>query len=335
MEYLYPFIAGLALYLLWKLVKTFHFYFREYYMLWNIAMGGQSGRRSVDPKIRLHVYVCQTDLLDEVSVNELYRFLTKMMDSEVTITQFCSVLLSYKYAILCRERKDGSLRGVMLFGVDRREINGSKYTLLRLGLASFQNYYRGGPLFYYVAAYHVLKEKICHPFTPVYIIGKLFSYKSYMVLCRNMPHTYPRHNMETPEFVRNLINEYGKRAKMENEIYDPETFILKRETTTLKEGVVPLTKADLEEPNIKFFVERNPGWEKGHQMITAGEMRWSDLVVMVWKNMAKVARGRGGAKVRRKRYGRRFSFQNELANHYATTYSEIDVGGENKHHAEQ
>ena len=278
----------LLLYVLWRVAKVLHFYFR----LWNIAMGGTSERRRVDANVRLYVYVCKTELLDEVSVNELYNFLIRMIHTDGNIKEFHSVLLSYKYVVVCRERKDGSMRGVSLLSVDRRELDGMKYTLIRLGLSFFQNYYRGGPLLYYVCAYHVFRELIYHPFTPLYMIGKSFSYKSYLVMCHTLPRVYPRYDVEMTEFARNILNKYGNASKAPNEIYDTDTFVLKREHTHLKEGVAVLNDKHLNDPHIKFFVEHNPGWVRGHQMIVAGEVRWWYLIRAMWRILRRVRRAR-------------------------------------------
>lgn len=330
--------AALFLYFLWRLLKLVHFYFREYYVLWNIAVGGSSGRRALSAKMRLHVYVCKTELLDEVSVNELYSFLVKMMDSDVTIEAFHhSVLLSYKFAIFARDRKDGSLRGVTLMGIDHKELNGVKFTLIKLGLSFFQNYYRGGPLLYYVFAYHVMKELILHPLTPLYVIGKAFSYKSYLIMCNSIAHSYPRYDRKTTDFVRSLLNDYGMSVKSPNEEYDPETFVLRRERTSMKDGVAVLQPEDLENAHVKFFVERNPGWVKGHQLMATGEVRWSDVFNIVWYSVARAIRARreaGGARKQRKqsKLSRRYSFQCEKATRYATVYSEMDIGGGRNDH---
>ena len=330
--------AVLFLYFLWRLLKLVHFYFREYYVLWNIAMGGASERRALSAKMRLHVYVCKTELLDEVSVNELYSFLVKMMDSDVSIEAFHhSVLLSYKFAIIARDRKDGSLRGVTLMGIDRKELNGVKFTLIKLGLSFFQNYYRGGPLLYYVFAYHVLKELALHPLTPLYVIGKAFSHKSYSILCNNIARSYPRYDMVTTDFIKSLLNDFGMGVKSPSEEYDPETFVLKRERTSMKHGVAVLQPEDLKDPHIKFFVERNPGWVKGHQLMATGEVRWSDLINILWYSVARAIRARreGSARKPRKQstFSRRYSFQCEKTTRYATVYSEMDMGGgRNDHH---
>ena len=282
----------LALYCLWRLLKVLCFYFLEYYVLYAIALGGSSKRLSMKANIRLYVFVAETEYMDEVSVNELYSFLIKMMDSKVTIQQFHPILRSYKYAVISRDRKDGSLRGVLLLDVAGKELKGVKYTQMRMGLAFFQNYYSGGPLHYYVASYHALKQKILHPFTPLFISGKAFSFKSYLTMVHNIPKSYPRYDRETPQFAKDMINDFAQSVKGPSEVFDQETFVLKREKVKLKQGVADITDKELEDPHIKFFAERNPGWAKGHQLLCAGEFRLKDVLRMIWKSVMKAVRAR-------------------------------------------
>ena len=301
-------LASVAAYLLlltvvglffWRVLKVVHYIFREYYVLWNIATGASIKRREEKPEKRLHIYVCKTNLLDEVSINELYYFLIKMIQSDISVKQFHKIILSYKFLISCREKKDGSLRGVMLMSVDRKVHNGLRYTNIRIGLTFFQKYYRGNPLIYYVSAYHMMKELILHPFTPLYMIGKAFSYKSYLVLCHNFSEAYPYPGKETPELEMGILRDFGRSVKLPNEIFNEETLILERESATMKEFVAPVSDTDLEtDPHIRFFVKKNPDWVKGHQLVILGKASWPDLIRVIWKNLKKSIWSRG-EKVRR------------------------------------
>ena len=63
-----------------------------------------------------------------------------------TVQEFHKLALSYTYAVIYRERNDGSLRGVMFVGIERKQQdNGKPYTVIRIGLSFLQLNYRGGP----------------------------------------------------------------------------------------------------------------------------------------------------------------------------------------------
>ena len=281
----------LAVYSLWKLLALLYGLYREYYMLYQIAMGGSP---SMNANIRLYVFVAETEYMDKVTVNELYTFLIKMLDTEVSIQQFHLILRSYKYAVMCRDRTDGSLRGFMVLDIDNtKEINGRKYALMQTDLWFFQNDYSGGPFLYYVTAYYLLKQMILHPFTPLYIVVRALTYKSYIAFCHNLTKGYPRYDLEMPQYAKDLINKFVEGFNGPSDIFDRETSVYKRERSKIKQGAVAeLTEKDLQDPHIKFFAERNPGWTKGHQLICLGELSWKDLVWVAWKAVTRARRGR-------------------------------------------
>ena len=326
-------LGACLIYLAYQVVKVAYFLFREYFVLWHVAVGAREDRRNMSAKIRLHAYVCKTIVLDAVSINELYNFAQGMVKSDViTIADFHQVLLSYKYAVMCRDRKDGSLRGIMLLGVDNKTKDGGNYTLIRLGLSLFQNYYRGGPFLYYVTAYHILKEMILHPRTPLYIAGKAFSYKSYVVMTGLCTEFYPRYGTVTPAFEKSVLNEFGEGIAHANEVYDRETCVLKRELSTIREHVAPITSEELKNPHIRFFAETNPGWSKGHQLCVVGKVTWSDMASGLFKALkrAYTARSEGlvsHTKEKRKSFASssQLSFQQESANRYVVKYYNVMV----------
>ena len=295
-------------------------------MLWNIASGGRLDRRKMNAKMRLYMYVIHTDLLDECSITELYNFLMTMMDGDTTTVQeFHKLALSYTYAVIYRERNDGSLRGVMFVGIDRKQRdNGKPFTVIRLGLGFLQLNYRGGPYMYSFATFLFFKELIMHPLTPLYVLGKAFSYKSYCVMAHSLPYSFPRYDHETPDFLRDIINDYGLKVKLPNETYNMDTFVLERERVKMKNFVALLDEDALKDPHIKFFVERNPGWVKGHQLISVGLVKWTDAVWMILKTLLKAMRGRKDIK-KKSKFLRRSTFQLESSNKYRTYGREMDA----------
>ena len=169
-------------------------------------------------------------------------------------------LLSYTHILMCRDRVDGTLRGAMLIGIERK----GEYTLLKTGLTTFKNYYRGSPFIKLILLCLATGELLKHPLTPVYVVGKVASYKAYLVgLSMNKYH--PVYNKETPElykkifadFADSVVRSFGGRAK-----YNPETFVLEQEDVYLEENLQTVSEQDLQNPHIKFYVEKNPGWKK-------------------------------------------------------------------------
>ena len=163
---------------------------------------------------------------------------------------------------MCRDRVDGTLRGVMTIGVEHR----GDYTLIALGITTFKNYYRGSPFLNITIAGFFFRELLRHPLTPVYFIGKLYSYKAYLFVA-DLNGTYPRYDRETPDRYKKILDEFaetyvktkGGRAK-----YNPETNVIEQENSNLAENLTTLPEQDLKNPHVNFFVEKNPGWKKVH-----------------------------------------------------------------------
>ena len=292
-------------------------------------MGGSEKRRSMSAKMRLHVYVCPTEMMDESSVAELFKFLNNHLDSSVNIQAFQKVLLSYTYAVLFRERRDGSLRGLFVLSLDRCKKGEKCYAVLRPGLSFFEKEYRGGPYVYYVFSYFRIKEFFLHPFTQFYVFGKVFSYRSYAVLTHNLAHVYPSYNRDTPEDIKSIINGFADKVKLPGEVYDPDKFILKRETVAMKEFVSEPGDANINDPNIRFFVERNPDWSKGHQLLTLSSVDFADIVCVICRTLRKAIKGRReGKESHNPVLMKRISFQSEFAGLSSKRLlEECDVGG--------
>ena len=208
-------IVAVCWYLAWRVLHLIWSYFTEYLVLWKVSRGFSEMRMYV--KMRLYVYVCLTEMMDESSVAEVFNFLSNYLDSSVGTEEFPKVLLSYTYVVLFRERRDGSLRGLFLLSLDRYKKEEKSFTVFRPSLSFFEKKYRGGPYIYYVLSYFRLKEFLLHPFTQFYVFGKVFSYRSYAVLTHSLAHVYPSYNRDTPADIKSIINGFADKVKLPGE----------------------------------------------------------------------------------------------------------------------
>ena len=167
----------------------------------------------------------------------------------------------YTHVVMWRDRRDGTLRGCMFVKIEHK----ADYTQIEIGRTAFKTHYRGSPFLLVIISSLALRELIRHPRTPVYFIGNLISYKAYLVPISSSSEYYPVYNRETPERFKKMFDEYaasfmssvGKQMK-----YNPETFVVEHEGIILDESSSVVTERDLQNPHIKFFVDRNPGWRK-------------------------------------------------------------------------
>ena len=170
------------------------------------------------------------------------------------------VVLLYTHILMCRDRRDGTLRGCILVKIEHK----ANYTQIELGRTVFKTHYRGSPFLKITLVSLIFSEIVRHPRTPIYIIGNIISHKAYLLGLSTIEY-YPVYNKETPEHFKKMFAEYAASfvcTKGNHVKYNPGTFVIQHEEISLEESLSVVTERDLENPHIKFFVERNPGWRK-------------------------------------------------------------------------
>ena len=317
---------------LFRVLGNVLYQLREHFVLWNVAFGAIGARRNISHRLRLHAYVCKTSILDNASMQELFVFGKQLVETDISLETFRRVVTSYKFVIVCREKIDGSMRGMCLLDkATEKTKDGQKYTLIKMGLALFEKQYQGGPLLYYVMFYNILKELVLHPRTPLYILVKCFSYKSYIAFHQALTKVYPSHSSKVPEFERKLMNEFAASICRPGEVYHPDTFIIEREISKVKGFVAPITADELKNPHIKFFIEQNPNWSKGHCMICLATVTKWDLLAIFCKAVRRAFGLKSGkrnkAEKLRKSFDRHLSFQCEDAKEQVLEFYDLDARG--------
>jgi hypothetical protein len=91
-------------------------------------------------------------------------------------------------------------------------------------------------------------------------------YKTYRFLPVFFREYYPRFDVETPDFVRQVIDTLAGRKFPE--LYDPALGVIRAHANQyrLREGVADITAERCRDPHVQFFVERNPQHRMGDEL---------------------------------------------------------------------
>jgi len=83
---------------------------------------------------------------------------------------------------------------------------------------------------------------------------------------------YPRYDCHTPEFAKNVMDAFGKVKYPIN--YDRDTGLITFSglAETLRPGVADAHEGRLNDPHIRYFVERNPSHMKGDELVCVAEV---------------------------------------------------------------
>jgi hypothetical protein len=97
-----------------------------------------------------------------------------------------------------------------------------------------------------------------------FLISK--GYKTYRYLPLFFREYYPRRTSATPLWATAIIDVLGRRKYPQ--AYDPKTGIIRAEASAcrLRRNVAAVTEGRLRDADVRFFIERNPGHERGDEL---------------------------------------------------------------------
>ena len=132
---------------------------------------------------------------------------------------------------------------------------------------------------------YVLRQKIRHPFTPLYWYLISMGYRTYMVMANNFPNYYPSVDGDD-QHLREIgvaASEYLFPGKL-----DRERMMIHfgDDACKLKGDVTPISDAERRNRKIAFFEQRNPRWMHGDEMPCVGAFDRA----MIWGMISQARR---------------------------------------------
>lgn len=210
--------------------------------------------------------------------------------AEVSRDRFEADLRAKDSVILLRD-EGRKLRGFSTLLHMEGEIEGEPFGAVFSGDTIVHHHFWGQTALQQAFFRHLVAQKLRRPFRPLwwFLISK--GYKTYLLLARNFPTYWPRHDRPTPERELALLDALA-RAKFA-EAWVPQLGILRfpEKLGRLRGNVAPIGERELEDPHIRFFAERNPGHAAGDELVCAGRI---DLALCS-KFLGKMARKKRGS----------------------------------------
>jgi hypothetical protein len=191
---------------------------------------------------------------------------------DVSRTTFRRDLAQKRHVILLLDTGDGSIRGFSTIDVDERVIEGRRVVSLFSGDTIVDEAYWGQKTLHRAFVRYLARLKLRHPRAAVYwfLISK--GYKTYLLLTRNVPFAFPRHDRPTPPFEQAVLHHLAE-ARF-GAAYDRSRGVLRfsRSQGRLRDGVAPVEARIAALPEVRFFVERNPGHARGDELCCLGRI---------------------------------------------------------------
>ncbi|MFK7825757.1 MAG: hypothetical protein AB8G05_16510 [Oligoflexales bacterium] len=128
------------------------------------------------------------------------------------------------------------------------------------------------------AFYQLLfKAIIKSPFRPVYWMLMSKGYKTYLLMRKNFPRSYPNFYESTPYQLEEIKNCFYKDHY--GIFFQKNQSIIAFDSSKgqLKQGIAQASEADCLNPEINFFTAKNPKASLGEELACIAHIRWYDL----------------------------------------------------------
>lgn len=137
---------------------------------------------------------------------------------------------------------------------------------------------------------YTLRHKLRRPWRPLYWLLLSKGYKTYLLLTNNFPTAFPRRAHVAPAALIALRNKVA--ADWWGNEYDATSEILTWADARdrVRSGVAALDAKTLAHPDIAWFVEKNPRWSEGQELVCFAEIDFA--LGARW--IAKTVRRMGG-----------------------------------------
>ena len=181
--------------------------------------------------------------------------------------QTCIVLLNEK-----KEIKGFSTQKILSLHVNKTVIHGvfSGDTIIH------KDYWGSWELFRAFARYFIEESTKYEDFY-WFLISK--GYKTYKILPLFYKEFYPNYRSDTPDSVRQIVNHFGQTVYPND--YNPDTGVIEytQVKDKLKPDIATITARHLNDPDIAFFCNRNPGHINGNDLICLTRLTKNNLTL--------------------------------------------------------
>lgn len=230
--------------------------------------------------------VCTTQLT-AIQMDRMYSLFSKYYDNHDKL-KFMADLFDKTHVVLLKDATDGSIQGFSTL----LKVNIRKKGINAIGIYSgdtvLEKEYWGSTALGNAFLKYIWLEKAKNPLRPVYwfLISK--GYKTYLLMANNFKTYYPRHDQQTPEKYKNVMDVFYQSRFKEN--YNPKSGIIEMESSScrLKEKIAELTPELTKNVKINFFAQKNPNWHKGFELTCLAQMTLTlPLEYLVRKSLQK------------------------------------------------
>jgi len=194
-----------------------------------------------------------------------------------------------KDVILLLAGKGEEIKGFSTLMHVETVVNGRKARAIFSGDTVVDEAYWGQRILGRMFLSYLFTQKIKNPLLPLYWLLISKGYKTYLLMANNFIEHYPRHEKPTPKNKQKLIDAFATQLFGDSYCEESGCCRFPESLGQLREGVAPLKKEEVDgNSRIQFFLENNPGWIEGEELVCLARMSWSMPVSYLAKSWWKL-----------------------------------------------
>ena len=194
--------------------------------------------------------------------DEVWQFSTRFYDGDRGYIE--SHLKQHLQLALFRSAGSGELVGMAAIHPEAMEFRGERVVVSFTSHAIVDERFRGHNLLQRAGARSYLQACIRHPLRRKFWVFDTFSYRSYLLLPRNMQTFWPRHDRATPAWEAAFMDHFGRVRYGEAW---REGLVQRSPYKRLLADTAPIDAQALRHPDIAFFARANPGHAEGDMLL--------------------------------------------------------------------
>ena len=220
-------------------------------------------------------------------LDELWAFATDFVSR--SREAFEAALRKFEIISVWRDRESGRMLGFAANQAVDLVVDGQPVVVIYSGWAWLAREIRGLNLIQAEGLRCYLLVKLRHPLRPVFWVFGASTYKSYLLLPRNLRDYFPRREMPWPRF--HLAIRDSLMATMADPHWDPIAGVVHRHgASRYREGVVKDDAAVLGDPDVAFYASANPGQDEGDTLLALVPLSAENWLAVVGSAVKRILR---------------------------------------------
>lgn len=156
---------------------------------------------------------------------------------------------------------------------------------LYFGQTVIRQDFRGRSLIPITVIRVILHHFLTDPFCPLYVWCDALTYKPYLLFANSLKEFYPSRHQENADKVEAVITELGQYYYREN--FNSTTGTVCKPKNVIQDTSAIISEKDKAHPDIAFYAKANPGYNRGHGLLTLAPMNLKNFLFLIKKCLIK------------------------------------------------